>query len=176
MPPPGTSCRAIADEQKTNFSIAPLLPYMRDAASQHDLKQPWDGPKNKPLLARRSNVLEDPTNPAVAADATVYRFFVGPNTLFPLPGQQAQYTVANIPDGSSNTILSVGAADGVPWSKPEELTYVPGIASKLGPPGRDYFLVSMCDGSVRMIKKTVSDQTLKNAVNPNDGNVLGSDW
>jgi len=36
--------------------------------------------------------------------------------------------------------------------------------------------VSMADGSVRLISASVSPNTWWNAVTPNDGNVLGSDW
>jgi prepilin-type N-terminal cleavage/methylation domain-containing protein len=36
--------------------------------------------------------------------------------------------------------------------------------------------VSMCDGSVRNIAPGVTDATWKNACQPDDGNVLGSDW
>jgi hypothetical protein len=37
-------------------------------------------------------------------------------------------------------------------------------------------LVGLGDGSVRLVSGGVSQQTWANAVSPNDGNVLGSDW
>jgi prepilin-type N-terminal cleavage/methylation domain-containing protein len=36
--------------------------------------------------------------------------------------------------------------------------------------------VGLADGSVRMVSTSISAKTWKNAVNPNDGNTLGSDW
>jgi hypothetical protein len=114
---------------------------------------------------------------SVAPEATNYRTFVGPNTLFSEPGEKSRYTIANIPDGTSNTILCVGATDGVPWSKQDELTFVPGqTISKLGPPGKNYFIVAMCDGSVRIVSKTISEETLRLAIQPNDGMPLPFDW
>jgi hypothetical protein len=157
-----------------------LLPYIEQDAMYREMIlmgpwQPWDSSAYKPFLSRRPKHYDDPINPQSAENSN-YRFFVGPNTIFSDPGYQSKYTIGNIPDGTSNTILAVGATDGVPWTKPEELGNTPGIAAKLGPPGRDYFLAAMCDGSVRMVKKTVSDKTLRNAIDPTDGNPLGSDW
>jgi hypothetical protein len=170
---------AIADPQnKPLLSVrVQLLPYMEHDPlfKSFDKQQAWDAPGNKALLAARPKFYEDPANPTLP-DATTYRFFVGPGTLFSEPGYKSPYTIANIPDGTSNTILTVGATDGVPWSKPEELTYAPGIVNKLGPPGKDYFIVAMADGSTRFIKKTISEATLKNAIDPKDGMVLGPDF
>lgn len=171
---------AISDPQNKPLLSArvQLLPFMEHDSlyKSFDKQQAWDAPGNKALLASRPKFYEDPANPTIAADATTYRFLVGPGTLFSEPGYKSRYTIANIPDGTSNTILAVSATDGVPWSKPEELTYAPGIASKLGPPGKGYFIVAMADGSTRIIQKTISEATLKNAIDPKDGNPLGFDF
>ena len=172
---------AIVDDQKKPLlSIrVQLLPYMEEDGLYRmlDKKQAWDAAPNKPLLTPRPRFLADPQNPGLTPDATPYRFFVGPNTIWSEPGQQTRYSIANLPDGTSNTILCVGATDGVPWSKPEELTYVPNqTIAKLGPPGKNFIIVAMCDGSVRFVSKSISDQTFRNAVNPADGNLLGPDW
>jgi hypothetical protein len=37
-------------------------------------------------------------------------------------------------------------------------------------------MVGLGDGSVRLVNTAISPQTWANAVSPNDGNVLGSDW
>lgn len=39
-----------------------------------------------------------------------------------------------------------------------------------------YFQVCLCDGSVREVSGTLSPTTLANAINPQDGQVLGPDW
>jgi hypothetical protein len=155
-----------------------ILPFVEQAAryDQFNRDQAWDGPQNRLLLDPRPQAYWNPDLP-MNSNTTAYRTFVGPGTLYPNPGYQTPYHIANIPDGTSNTVLAAEATDTVPWSKPEELTVTPGrLVDKLGRPGNDYFIVAMMDGSVRIIKKTVSDQTLRNAINPSDGMPLGADW
>jgi hypothetical protein len=159
-----------------------VLPYIEEDGRyrQFKLDEPWDSVHNRPLLDPRPKWLSDPAlmpNGQPIGNQTPYRTFVGPGTLFSSPGYQTPYTLANIPDGTSNTILIVEAADGVPWSKPEELLVPRGpIVPMLGNPQREMFIVAMADGSVRGVKKTVSEQTLRSAINPADGMVLGPDW
>jgi hypothetical protein len=155
-----------------------LLPYVEHAGlyGQFNRDQAWDGPQNLRLLDTRPGAYWTP-DLAPNSNTTAYRAFVGPGTLYPDPGYQTPYRIMTVPDGTSNTILLVEATEVVPWSKPEGLT-VPAsrLADQLGRPGKDYFLVAMMDGSVRVVKKTISDQTLRNAINPNDGTPLGPDW
>jgi hypothetical protein len=155
-----------------------ILPYVEEDRLYRQFKrdQAWDSAQNLPLLDPRPKPYWNP-DLAPNSNTTAYRTFVGPGTLFPDPGYQTPYLITTIPDGTSNTILAVEAADAVPWSKPEELTVTPGrLVDKLGRPGNNYFIVGMADGSVRGISKTVSDQTLRNAINPKDGVPLGLDW
>ena len=43
---------------------------------------------------------------------------------------------------------------------------------KLGGQFRKVFLVVMFDGSVRAVSRSVKEETLRNAIMPDDGNVL----
>jgi hypothetical protein len=170
---------AIVDNEKPILSWrVTILPYIEEdnRYKQFDLTKPWDISRNRSLLVPKPRIYIDPEID-LGLEETSYRCFVGPNTMFPDPSMRSAYTIANIPDGTSNTILAVQDSYGVPWSNPEELTYIPGqTISRLGPPGRSYFLAVMYDGSVRMVSKTISDQTLRNAIDPRDGNPLGFDW
>jgi hypothetical protein len=155
-----------------------ILPYVDEPRiyGQFNLDQAWDGPQNLRLLDPRPKAYWTP-DLAPNSNTTGYRAFVGPGTLYPEPGYQTPYKIMTIPDGTSNTILLVEATEVVPWSKPEGLTVPPSrLADQLGRPGKDYFLVGMMDGSVRVVKKTISDQTLRSAINPSDGPPLGPDW
>jgi hypothetical protein len=162
-----------------------VLPFIEEDVRhrQFKLEEAWDSASNRPLLNPRPRAFNDPALMPGANQmgedptATTYRTFVGPGTLFSDPGYQSPYTIANIPDGTSNTILIVEASTAVPWSKPEELLLPPGpVAPLLGNPQRNVFLCAMADGSVRGVTKMVSEQTLRNAINPKDRMPLGPDW
>jgi prepilin-type N-terminal cleavage/methylation domain-containing protein len=61
----------------------------------------------------------------------------------------------------------------VPQSKPSPYNCNPCM---LQAPWSGGILVGLADGSVRLVSTAISQQTWTNAVYPNDGNVLGSDW
>jgi hypothetical protein len=91
------------------------------------------------------------------------------------------YNIGNIPDGTSNTIAIVEAADPVVWTKPEDVMFpdkdLPKeFRKKFGGQFRGGFHVGMWDGSVRFVPDTVSDKTLSLAICPDDGFPLGADW
>jgi prepilin-type N-terminal cleavage/methylation domain-containing protein len=60
-----------------------------------------------------------------------------------------------------------------PQNKPLFFNCNPCMLQGMSPGGT---LVGLGDGSVRLVSPSISQQTWANAVNPNDGNVLGSDW
>jgi hypothetical protein len=67
--------------------------------------------------------------------------------------------------------------DEVPWTKPDDFDVKPtGPLPKLGRADRSFFLVVMGDGTVVKVPKTISEATLRNAINRHDGLVLGQDW
>jgi len=123
-------------------------------------------------------------------------------------GQNPTCTLANIPDGSSNTIAFAEKAAacygtagnlGNLWNYPDASNWAPFFAFSYG----NYMLppqiqplpwngncdssrpstfhssahqTAMMDGSVRGVTAAVSPTTWWNAVRPDDGQVLGSDW
>jgi hypothetical protein len=101
-----------------------LLPFLDNDNLYRQFKfdEPWDSKHNKPF---------SDTGPprfyysAWAQDdpfyTTHYQALVGPGTAFERDG----LTLHDFPDGLENTILVVEAAQPVPWSKPEDLTYDP---------------------------------------------------
>jgi hypothetical protein len=86
---------------------------------------------------------------------------------------------ASFPDGIANTILIIEAADPVPWTKPDELGYDPNKPlPRLGGhfwQGTNAAMADMHAVTLR-IGRGLSEQTLRNAIDPNDGQPLGSDW
>jgi hypothetical protein len=80
-----------------------------------------------------------------------------------------------IPDGVSNTIAFVEAAEPVIWTKPDDITFNPKqkLLPKLGGVFDDGFNVTFCDGAVRfMRKKEVTEELIKALATANGGEVV----
>jgi hypothetical protein len=157
-----------------------VLPYVEEDFLYRQLHrdEPWDSPHNKQFLTAMPKVFAHPEHPEENAQGlTYYRVFVGPHTPFP-PGQVSRIP-HNFPDGTSNTILIIEAADPVPWTKPDELVYDPNKPlPRLGGHSRRGTNAAMADARVETLRigKGLSERTLRSAIDPNDGLPLGTDW
>ena len=155
-----------------------LLPYVGEKAlfGKFKLDEPWDSKHNFALVEKMPKVFESPRVTVKRKGYTVYQVFDGPGALY-LAGK-SKYHISNIPDGTSNTILAVESSKAVPWTKPADLPY--DVAKPIPDFGKAYGgnpLCAMADGSVRSLDlKKISTATLKNAICPDDGQVLGADW
>jgi len=154
-----------------------ILPYIEQDAlyKEFHLDEPWDSEHNKKLIERMPKIYRSPASQA-APGMTNYETVRGPNTAF--PGDKS-IRVADITDGTSNTIMVVEVSDrkAVLWTKPDdfelnEKSPMEGLGG-LWPGG---FLAAMCDGSVRMIRNTIDPKDLINLFNRNDGNVIKGDF
>jgi hypothetical protein len=163
-----------------------LLPFLGEEQlyKQFKLDEPWDSPHNVKLLEKMPSVYQLPSRPTEKPGLTYFQVFVNPPHVrydpakcAPFGGPKPPMMPASFPDGTSNTILVAEAAEAVPWTKPADIPYDPdGPLPRLGNPTPGGFSVVLADGSVRFIKKTISEQTLRNAITPADGRVLGNDW
>jgi hypothetical protein len=149
-----------------------ILPYIEqdNLYRQFKLDEPWDSEHNKKLIPMMPKVYVSADRPTKQPFTTYYQVLTGKGTVFEGPkGVQIQ----KITDGTSNTILIVEAGEEVPWTKPADLAYdekkpLPRFADLNGA-----FWAAFCDGSVRRIKTKTDEQTLRNLITKDDGQVIG---
>ena len=70
--------------------------------------EPWDSPHNKALVAEMPVVFAIDGSDAPEPGQTFFRGFVGPGTMFD-PNNRGGVAIADITDGTANTILIVEA-------------------------------------------------------------------
>lgn len=156
-----------------------LLPFLgeQELYAEFRLDQPWDSPHNKALVNRLPRVYDSPGRQNRDPGTTTYVAIVGENLLF--DGEKTGVKMADITDGLSNTVMLVDAndAEGVIWTKPEDIPFDPetlrnAIMGRVGIDSTDG-LVVMADGSVKVLKPEVEDDTLHHALTRNGGEALG---
>lgn len=144
---------------------------------QFKLAEPWDSPDNKKLLEKMPKVFAPVEGAASKKHSTHFQVFVGPEAPFSQKNVGPRYP-ASFPDGTSNTILVAEAGETVPWTSPRDLAYdAKKPIPKLGGLSAGGFHIGLADGSIHFVKPAkLAEQTLRNAITPADGMVLGSDW
>jgi prepilin-type processing-associated H-X9-DG protein len=102
-----------------------ILPHLGydDLYKQYDFSEPWDGPKNRKLLAARPSIYACPADKDAQAAGSVLTDYVA------VVGRDAAWQGVKsrkLPDftnGASTTIMVVEAADAaIPWTKPDDLS------------------------------------------------------
>jgi hypothetical protein len=162
-----------------------LLPFLEEAAlyKEFRLEEPWDSAHNKKLLARMPRVYAPPVSgKPVKPNATYYQVFTGPDTPFDPRAARGAAPVslgaripASFPDGTSNTLLVVEAAEAVPWTKPADLPYDARKAvPKLGGLFPEGFHAALVDGSVTFLGRKIDEKALRALITPAGGEVI--DW
>ena len=153
-----------------------ILPYIEQASLYREFKldEPWDSPHNLKLLPRMPRIFAEPG--AEPGSTTYFRVLVGKGTPFEPQGQrkpplgEVGIPVHDFPDGRSNTLLIVEAAEAVAWTKPEELTYdVKAPLPALRRDARGGFYAALADGSVRFIPLSIGEPRLRALITRNDG-------
>lgn len=152
-----------------------ILPYIdqNNLYSKFKLDEPWDSENNLPLSKTvvRTYVLPYGDPKKGEEHFTHYRAFVGNGAGFEMiQGLKLNQFL----DGTSNTLFAVEAAEGVPWTKPDELEFDP------QKPMKKYLrfeknscMVLFADGSVRSLSEKLKEDVLKLLIQRDDGKPIG---
>ncbi|HJZ91747.1 MAG TPA: DUF1559 domain-containing protein [Gemmataceae bacterium] len=145
-----------------------LLPYIEEDSLFKQIRQdePWDSENNKKFIEKMPKIFEIDGETAKPG-YTHYRTFVGPKASWAF---DRSVKLADITDGTSNTVLLVQAAEPVIWTKPDELPFDGKQAVKpllLFRDGRT--VVGLADGSARIVRDTVTEAIWKLLIDPADG-------
>jgi hypothetical protein len=151
-----------------------LLPFIEEDAlySRFKLDEPWDSPTNLPLLALMPTVYSCPSNLTPQPGMTSYEGVVGLHTMFRDDGRTV--CLADVTDGTSNTLFFGEARNPVPWSAPQDIRY--DIAQPQGGFGSLHscgFNAAFVDGSIRFISLRVNPAVLNSLLTRDGGEIPG---
>lgn len=152
-----------------------LLPYLEEENLYKEFKldEPWDSDNNKKLIEKMPKVFA-PVRVKAKPGETFYRGFTGAGTVFEAG---AKYGIAQIPDGTSNTVGVVEGGEPCIWTKPDDIPFDPKKElPKLGKMFDGDFHIAMMDGSVVKVNggKFKAD-ALKGMILRNSGQVRDFD-
>lgn len=151
-----------------------ILPYLEEDVlnKQFKLDEPWDSEHNKKLIDKIPIIFQ-PVRGKAKLGETYYQGFAGINASLP-PGTPIR--IADVTDGTSNTLMLAEADKAVIWSKPDDIpfdgkldgTERPGVGGLFG----GHFHVAFCDGSVRFMSNKVNTKTLRMLITTSGGEVF----
>jgi RNA polymerase sigma factor (sigma-70 family) len=152
-----------------------ILPFVEadNLFRQFKVDEAWDGPNNKRFLANMPKIYAPVGAQFKEPDRTYYQAFVGKGAGFE---PQQQQRIADFNDGTFNTLWIVEAASPVPWSKPDDLPYVPDQAlPKLGGLFDGDFNALFADGNVQFLSRKADEKLLHAAITRNGAEVYDRD-
>jgi hypothetical protein len=144
-----------------------ILPFVEQEAlfRRFKLDEAWDHPDNLNLANEMPQIYA--RHDVNQIDKTHMRVFTGNRAMFDVNFQR-KFT--DVTDGLGNTFMFVEATEPVLWIKPDELPFDPKKPlPSLGLPGNEYFTAAFGDGSVKLLRKSLSPEKLKLAIDSQDG-------
>jgi prepilin-type processing-associated H-X9-DG protein len=157
-----------------------ILPYIEqdNLYKQFHLDEPWDSEHNQKLIEQMPQIYQLPTEggpPRGGPGQTYYQVLVGGGALFDAGPKGPR--LADITDGTSNTIMVAEGAAPVTWTKPDDLPYDPNKPlPKLGGHFPGGFNALFGDGSVRFLPQTIDEKTLRALITRAGGETIRPDF
>lgn len=164
--------------QKLHSWRVAILPFIEQESlyKKFRLDEPWDSEHNLKVFQENPmpKVFSLPGTPESDGKKTHYQAFVGNGAMFETV---APLKIADITDGTSNTVMFFTAAKPVEWTKPDDVEFDPKQdVKKLLLFQNKAVMMAFGDGSVRAVSETVSESTLKALITRNGGEVVGNDF
>ena len=162
-----------------------ILPFLDQGELFNEFHQEeaWDSPHNKALIGRMPAVFSIPGEKVDEPGQTFYRGFSGAGAIFD-PTKPEGVSIADIVDGTSNTMLMAEAKQGVAWTKPQsDIPFddeqrperTKALRDALGGHSLGGFNGVFCDGSIRFIRNTVALPVFRAIITYAGGEVVTSD-
>ena len=153
-----------------------LLPFLdaNDLYQQFHLDEPWDSDHNKTLIEKMPAAFA-----AVGDEQLLKQFktrYVSPANAEACLGSKEGTRIADITDGTSQTILAVEARTdaAVIWTKPDDIVIdVKTPFKSLKDARQGTFLALMCDGRVIAISDKISAENLNALITRGGGETIG---
>jgi hypothetical protein len=147
-----------------------VLPYLNenDLYGQFHLNEPWDSEHNRQLISKMPDIYKSDFFDLNMDGRTTFVVPVAPETIF---HGKVGTPIREITDGTSNTIMVLQADPdrAVIWTKPDDLA-IDWQNVKAGLTGDDQpFRAALGDGAVLKLPATISEETLKRRLMPQDG-------
>ena len=136
-----------------------ILPFLEQAFlyNQIDTSQLWNEFPNSRFNSQPVGAYHSPLD-AAAPTQTSYLAIAGPGAVFSI---DADLSLRNITDGSSNTICVIEVQDsGINWMEPRDLTIDEAVAAIKSSP-TEKVNVLLLDGSVRLIDREMPTAALR---------------
>ncbi len=157
-----------------------LLPFLNEGElhAEYHFDEPWNGPRNSQLIARRPDVFACPAGDHVDEGATNYLAIVGRRSAWP---EYLSLRIRDFQDGTTNTVLLAESADSsIKWTEPNDMTEksflkwhqatsAPSCCSRHS--GTATRRVLLGGGSVRGIRNDVDPSMLGGLLTPTRGRV-----
>jgi hypothetical protein len=170
--PPAAICGDGKPLLSWRVAILPFLDVYHGARLYREfrLDEPWDSLHNEALLNEMPDQYRAVVPERWAPYSTYYQGLVGRGALF--DGEMGT-RVDEVTDGAGWTLAVVEAAEPVPWTKPEDVTYdeagpLPRLAGQFG----DGFYAAFADGSARFMSRRVAAATIRDLITRGDGRAI----